>query len=249
MWPLTASSDSYIALDFTSSALTLSWLTPHYQQIKKTFLSPFYSNTPQLPLSFNLNAFQSIPCTNLEYENGRINNPTIFKKYIRSFLTTHKIGNAYCCVSITDPTIKEEIISLTQAQETSRTASRSQLFDRVSLFSHDGITTSYECTMDRSHLFQYQALAIAVHLNLVSITPRSMALLHLYRFAHGKQFSHSKLSLDLHKNNNAFEHLISPEMGRKFIHIPPSVQFNYATDMPNLLVALGLSIAQCSQAH
>jgi hypothetical protein len=96
----------------------------------------------------------------------------------------------------------------------------------------------YLYSVPRALLLQYKLLAIAAHLNLITITTKRMALLNAYKHIFGAAFRRSQFGIDMIKHHNKIEELISTPILQRIVTIPPTIS---ATDeCVHLATAYGL---------
>src|SRR5438309_9995504 len=93
MLPISALEHKLVSIDFSPDSLVCSW-------IEKT-------NNGLI-----LRAYKRFPLTNLELENLVVFNPTVIKKYIRSFLEEHNLADAFIAFIVHGPNVDEQFIAM-----------------------------------------------------------------------------------------------------------------------------------------
>lgn len=145
--------------------------------------------------NFNLKAYNVYPLEHYEYKQAYINNITLLKKYIASFLKQHNLQHSFIIISLKGPGLSEKIISISTETPnenhlygTSNDATQKKLVWDYLLLSYNQSTRKYHyylCGITREQLFQQQLLALMASYNCITIIPHRAALLqacqHLYQ--------------------------------------------------------------------
>lgn len=230
MLPLKIVDHDLISFSFSPQSLVCAWL-----QKTKT------ASTALL----QLRAYKHIPLTNSELENITLFNPTRIKHTITDFLTTHKKKNASISFCLNGPGVTQQYISLPKTHPTDTDLGITPSSARVShykrMYYYDGQSLFYVYTLERALILQYQLLAIAAELNLLTITTAQSALFNFYRYTHGSAFRQTQLALDMARCHNRLERLISTDTVRRVINLPPGFPLQ---EFIHLATACGLFIAE-----
>jgi len=235
MWPLPAISSQSVTISFSPCNLVCSW---------------FQENKDE---TYTLKAHQRIPLHNLELEKATIFNPSFLGKAITQFLHEYHLEDASVYASVKGPIIFEKIVSLpTSSPEPGdfrHLELKKQIWDYIYLYpTATGQFSFYLCGIKRDLLFQYQLLAIKNKINLISLAPYTLSLLHLYKYLQGNQFRHSQLGCDLMNNQHQAEQLFTPEMIKQVVIKDPTISIELDSEIPFLLDTLGLFVTR-NQNH
>jgi len=193
---------------------------------------------------FEVIAYKRISLTNLELAQGRICNPTRIGSHIVSFLTKHNLTNAYITLVLHGPMVHEELISMhtasPQPEEIPLQKKHQLVWNYRYLYSQDNAQAAfYVCGIPQPVLLHYKLLAIRHNLNVVSITTRSMAYLHVYTHVYGTAFRHSQLAYDMTRCDNRIDNLISREMITRNLAMPHVYTTHIDQELPLLTPLFG----------
>ncbi len=144
---------------------------------------------------FKLKAYNVYPLHHYEYKQAYINNITLLKKHICSFLKQHNLQHSFITISLKGPGLSEKIISIStetphenHLYDTSKDADQKKLVWDYLLLSYNQNTRKYHyylCGITREQLFQQQLLALMTSYNCITIIPHRASLLyacqHLYQ--------------------------------------------------------------------
>lgn len=196
-----------------------------------------------------LRAYERFPCTNLELEHCILYNPTWAKKNIKTFIQRYALQKAYVSFSIAGPSCKEYIIkhhhASPQLDEFSLEQQAHWYWEYRYLYPHDdGSFMFYVCGLPASVVLQYQLLAHALHLNLITITTRSMSLFTLYRFMYGTAFRKGQLAVHMAQREQNPERLFSKDSLHRILAIPASHSMVKEDELSSLLHACGLFVTE-----
>jgi len=197
--------------------------------------------------AFELKAHRVIPLHAAEGQPHLFNLTTI-KKHILEFLTTHKIKHAQVAMGLSAPGIIEQLVTsptaAPQRHDFTFLPTGCPLWDYVYLYPHDnGTFTFYVCGIQQQQLLQYKLLAISANLNLKTLIPSRLALLHLYHAVQGSVFRHSQLGVAMQQNNNNIEQLCTTETVHRLLSINAHVSINFTEQAPHLRTTLGLCLS------
>ncbi len=228
MWPLAPIKNELVTITLSPQYITCSWIQPHNKR------------TP-----FALAAYQKTALDHLELEQSIIFNPTKIQQYINNFLEQYNLNNAFVACSCAGPGIREKIITLNIAspkpKDLTSAGLKKIMWDYRYLHPvHNNQFAFYVCGISRELLFQYKLLAIALGINLTTITTEFMALLHLYKYLYGNAFRYSQLAIDMQKHNNKLEKNFTHETIRRMLHISSDITLDLYQEAPFLLKSLGL---------
>ncbi len=231
MWPIPDYSDELVAIVLNPHSLILSWISP----IKNTHSY------------FQLNAYQNIQLSTLDFQHGIINNPSNIKKHIGQFLSTHKIKHANICFALTNPTVYERIVTTGHAtplkSDLSDLESNMHIIESIYLYAQENTFIFYTCAIKHEQLLQFQSLAIATQLNLRRITTQNSACLQLYAFIKGNHFLHTQLGLDLDQNKNEIFNLINTTQLHSYLKMNTAQKIDFEQESHNLKISLGIAIS------
>ena len=206
MWPIPRLNNEFVSIFFDSNTLVCCWI----QRI----------TTASAPLI--LRAYRRYPLNSFESLHLIPFNPTKIKKYIHSFLSQHKLHNAFitfCLDGITEKYVTLPTSTPHRSDFEMPTASNMQWEYRYLYPDHEGQYIFYTYTVTRSLLLQYELLAIGLQCNLISITTKNIALLNAYKNIFGIAFRRSQLAIDMMRYDNNIELLISINSLRRMISI------------------------------
>lgn len=193
---------------------------------------------------FELAAFTTISFLHNEYDQGRIHNPTIIEQHIEKFLTKHRLKNASISITLNGSYIKEQIISSPTISlgESTLYPKKQYVFDGCYLYpENDNRFVFYTCAIEHAIIMQYQLIALAKNLNMISISTCSMAHLNAYHHAHGSQFSRIQLANLLSHHTSIVPSLLSDDMLASMMHNNPSIKIP-DHQKPELQIAFGAII-------
>ena len=233
MWPLVKLDNNIVTMTFHPQHLCLSWIT---------------HKKGRAPLA--LQAYKRFPLHNLELERLTIFNPTQLKKMITSFLSTHKLNNAFVIFGLSGPGIKEKMVTVSHASPTpddfALPISKDLLWDFQYLYPKDNSQfVFYVYGIPQHILFQYQLLAIAAKLNVIKITPARVGLFNAYQFLFGDAFRQGQLALDMIRNHNMIEQVFTNETITRMIEISPDI--DKKQEQSHILQACGLFVSERSR--
>ncbi len=231
MWPIPRLNHELVTIGCTPNTLALAWITRSG------------TRTPTLM------AYRTIPFKHLQLHNAQLFNPNIIATHITNFLSLYNLPDAFVSIWINGSAIKQQLITCSHAQPTAQELgivdSYRHQWDYQYLYStHDGRFVFYVTSIAKELVFQYQLLAIAARLNLITLTTYQIALLHLYRFIQGDTFRHSKMAYHIQEKNNQLDLLFTPESITRTISINPALQIDMIAELPILLGMVGLFIME-----
>ncbi len=108
------------------------------------------------------------------------------------------------------------------------------------LYTQDDKSIYYTTTINPALLMQYQLMAIASHIQLLTITTPFIAQLKLYQTVHGTAFRHAQLAHDLRIHNHRIEDIFTDNIIPRMMQLSPNVTFDLANERYFLLSSLGL---------
>lgn len=232
MWRPPRLDNKLVTITFQPQALTCSIIT---------------TSSKRAP--FAVRAYQRFPLRNLELERLILFNPTKIKQNIQHFLHVHDAQNAYVSCMLNGPELFEKISSLRTATPTvddfNLPQTNASTWQHRYLYPSDnGKWIFYIAGIPHKILLQYQLLAIAAELNLLTVTTTRMALLKLYQYQQGTAFRRAQLAIDMLQHHNMPEYLFSPDSLKRLLYTPSSLGIDNAKEAPHLLSACGLFVAE-----
>jgi hypothetical protein len=228
MWPIPILQNEVVTISFTLDTITCSWMQNNNSQTE-------------------IKAYQRYQLKHLELEKLILFNPSSIKKIITHFLNENRIMNAFVAFSLHGLYISEEYVALPMSTPTKEdfgiTSSNNILWGYEYLYQNEnGQFVCYTYKIPHFLLLQYKLVAIATRCNIVMITTQSNALVHCYKNIFGNTFRQSQLALDMIKNHNKPENIISTDILSKMIHIPSHICIE--TEKIYLATSYGLFIGQ-----
>lgn len=216
--------------------------TPH--NLICAWIEPSHGHTPLI-----LRAYERFPCVNLELEHSILFNPSIIKKYITQFIHRHALEKAYVSFSIAGPSCKEYVMKHHHASphfaEFNLEKQPHWYWEYRYLYPHDdGTFMFYVCGLPAPIILQYQLLAHALHLNLITLTTRSMSLFTLYRFMYGAAFRKGQLAVHMAQREQNPERLFSQDSLHRILTMPSSFPIEKEKEFSFLLHACGLFVTE-----
>ncbi len=191
-----------------------------------------------------LKGYTRIPLEHFELERGVLFNPTSIKKYVTQFLHAHGLAKAYITIATSGPTIKQQLVTLPHASPTlddfNVPSRRTIQWQYQYLYPNDSKFVFYVCGIPQELILQYKLLAIAAHLNIITLTTERMALFNLYQYIHGAAFRHAQLAVDMLQHNNMIEELFTADTLARLLYILPEHAIDITNEMPFLLRSCGL---------
>jgi len=231
MWPLPPTKNELISITANPQHIACSW-------IKRSRKKPL----------LELRAYKRMPLQHLELEKLILFNPTKIKKFITNFVHTYNLEHAFAALALRGPGIVEHFVPHASTTSTDNLIPANQRkhmhWQHTYAYPYEDASIFYVCGIQQPILLQYQLLAIATGLNLLSITTERMALLNVYKHMYGSAFRHAQLGLDMVRHNNMIEQVFAHNALARMLHIPAHINVNINKQTSHLLTASGLFIAQ-----
>jgi len=226
MWPIPTLQNDNIIISFYDNQLVCTWI----QKTKNESIA-------------QIKAYQRHSLDHFELEQLVLFNPTYIKNIIITFLSAYHKKNAFIFFSFNGPSIIEYCIafaiSTPKREDFGIPHSSNMLWNYQYLYQNDdGQFIFYVYKIPQFLLLQYKLLAISTYCNVITMTTQNMAFLYCYKNIFGINFRQSQLAVDMMKNNNIFEHLISAEILQQMIQIPSSLSIK--KELPYLATSYGL---------
>ena len=212
MWPLPRISDESISCVFTPRSISISYLK---LQKNKIILA----------------AYQRTDFLHGELEHTLMCNPTKIQQIVRTFIAQNN-AHAPVNIALCGPSIDEKITAKKRVIDNAQYTSY--------LYTQDDKSFYYTTTINPALIMQYQLMAIATQIQLLTITTPFIAQLKLYQTIHGTAFRHTQLAHDLCTHNHRIESIFTDDIITRMIHILPNVTFALANERCFLLSSLGL---------
>lgn len=207
MWPIPTLQNEFVSISFSQNVIVCSWL-----QKTKNGTAPLV-----------LRAYKRYSLNNLELHDFVIFNPTVIATYITSFLNEHNLRDAFVtfCVDCSDAEnfVKIPISTPRRADFGISEAPGIQWEYRYLYPHHDDQYVFYVYSVPRSLILQYELLAIKLQINLIAVTTQTVGLIDAYKNIFGKAFRKSQLAVDMIRNDNSVENLISVDSLRRMVSI------------------------------
>jgi len=226
MWLLPSFQHSLITFSFSTQSLICTWLTKQ-------------KNNNRL----SLQAYEKYLFDSYEILNGMLYNPTCIARLITQFLKKNNQHDAFVAFTLSNECLLEDFITMPTSSPKRSDFNHQENTSRLWGYRHlyqndDGQSVFYTYTFSRAALLQYKLLAIHTNINLLSITPQTIALIGAYKTIFGTTFRASQFALDMMRHNNSVENCISNDILHRIIttahtSIPPH-------DMINLAPACGM---------
>lgn len=225
-------------------------IPPLHSELVSIIFQPHQLTLSQIQAShkkvqLDLCAYQQISLNDLELEKLIIYNPTRIKNYISTFLTKHKIKNAFVLFALSGFGLFERYVALSTPNAQPKDFKISELqqlnWEYTYVYPTDNAQSMYYvCGLPNKLLLQYQLLAITTRLNLLKITTKRMALHSIYKYMYGTAFRRSQLAIDMLRHNNMIEYLFSQDTLSRVVHIPTRIDVDKKMEIMNILSACGL---------
>jgi len=189
---------SIVGINITPRTITCSWIEPHKQK------------------PYELKAYKHMLLEVHAKTSLILFNPTRMRSLIHTFLSLHKLRNAYVVISLSGEGLveKQMMLSRPTADLQKIEASDQFMWHYYCLQENPGPTAApwYCCGILRTLLFQYQLLAIQCQMNVIHITTPTMALLKAYNFLKkaGAQSADKKTNILDYINLNEHIRIRSP---------------------------------------
>jgi len=235
MWPLPRIHNEHVCILLTTDSLVCSWIT-----IDKT-----------LP---TLKAYQRTPL-DTQLTHGLLYNPSHIAHVIHHFLADYKLTDSFVYIAVDSPTVVENIVSTSIARPTRHQLESSELkkcvWDYRYLYPYqDSQFMFYTGGITRPTLLQYQLLAIKARLNLITLTPKNLVLLNLYKHIQGASFRRSKMAQDIPYNGTHLDYTIPLDTLRRCITFAPTVHIRLEQESSHLAPLIGLYLTKDThEAH
>jgi len=231
MWPLPPLERELVTFTIYPNALVCSWITPK----SPTTAIPSYSGYKHHTLS------------PFEITHSLVCNPTHIKTLMSDFLTQHNKRNALISLCLAGNQLYHYYLALPTAHPKATDfgiapSSTTQWGYRFMYHNDEGLAVFYVYKIPKSLLLQYQLIAIAEQLNLISITTNHMALYAAYKAVFGNAFRQSQYALDMMKAHNNAENIITYDALKRMIAIPQHAQKE--TETSYLATSYGLFMMQ-----
>ena len=228
MWPIPSINNNFLSIACSPQELTCSVIKP-----------TSWHNC------YELAAHRTYKLNNHELAHGTLFNPTIITKQIQAFIADNNLTNSFCVISLTEPTVTDNFITLPHASPTRRDFKNHQLkrlhWDFHYLYPQDdGLFAFYVTGIRQQVLFQFTLLTLQLPIHLLGITSESMALLYLYKQLYGTAFRPARLAQDMQQVKHSLHELVSSELLRRSLFINRALNVPDNHNNAALRTALGL---------
>ena len=209
VWPLPSVENHLITFSFSSHALVCVWL----------------EKTKKIPC-MKLNAYEKHDLLNNEIIEGVLYNPTHILNIINNFLHKYHKNNAFVNFTLAPECLTEYFVPMpiSTPKKSDFNMHNANFFlegYRYLYQDDEGQYIFYTYSLSRALLLQYQLLAIHAQLNMLSVIPKTIALIGTYKTIFGAAFRASQFSLDMMQHNNNLETYITKDILQRIISLSP----------------------------
>lgn len=187
----------------------------------------------------------------LELERLIVFNPTRISHIINELRALFNLKKAPIFLALYGPTIKDECISVTDANPALTQFPISHAphwqWDYCYLYPYDHSYCFYLCGIPREIILQFQLMALQNNWNLSYISSERMVLLQLYKYMYAYAYRPSQLGIHMQQKNNNINLLFTPDDLARVAHIDKSIEIK-DTYIGPLLSSCGLFVAGASYA-
>ncbi len=206
MWPIPTLERELCTISLSADSIACSWV----QKINK-------GRAPLIVHAYQRHNFDAA-----EFERNVLFNPTIIKRQIVSFLNEYNKKNAFVAMSLDGVTVIERFVALSSstahAADFSFAQSSNNVWGYRYLYPNDhGQFIFYVYSVPRSLIMQCQLIASAVPCNLITITTKTIALFHTYKYVFGEAFRTSQFAIDMIRHDNKLDNLIAVDVLKRII--------------------------------